>query len=142
MTIPVSGSVQIDIPFGYTVTCFGNVQAANTQQVVLTDANNNTIFTATGSNGGATTPAPMTFGNSQQYFTFQVPSGTGAGAIYTLTVTNTTSGQQESILLNDLTLNVGSTVYGTLWVLMCDDAGGGIDYNDCIFYVQACAQAG
>ena len=142
MTIPAAGSVQIDIPFGFMVTCFGNVQSSNSQNVEMKDATGKTIFVAKGGGGGPEKPTPMNFVNGQQYFTFKVPRGTGVAAVYTLTANNMTSGKQESVLLNDMTLNVGSTVYGTLWVLMCDDIGDGTDYNDCIFYVQACPPAG
>lgn len=140
---PGNGSVQLSIPSGLSVACFGNVQAKNTQQVVMTDANNNVIFTATGSNegGGTGTPVPMSFAEGHHFFSFMVPSNSGGAEAYTLTVSNAKTGNPEKTILKSVGLNLSGQLFGTVWILMCDDENGNSDYNDCIFYVQACAQA-
>jgi hypothetical protein len=143
MTSPAPGSVAVQIPYGWGVTCFGNTSAADTQQVVVADSGGNTICTATGSNGGSAVPGALTFTNGANVYSFTVPSsGSGSYATYTITVTNQTTNKPESVIANTFTVAVAGTVYGEVSVLACDDVDGGVDYNDTIFYVQAWASAG
>lgn len=112
---PVSGNniVLNSIPGGKTVWCSAVCQAAYTQNVVLKDSNNNTVFSASGS---GTTPQQFGFG------TF-----TANGNNYTLTI-NSSAGSSQVLYSYDV-ITLGSNIYLGYYTFIAED-GADQDYND------------
>lgn len=143
MSIPVQSPVSIQIPGTWVVTCFGNIQANDVQQVQVTDLSGKVICTATGQGGTGGQPVALTFKESAStFFYFPVPGTSPKLQTYTVSVTDMTTGGPQLIMQDQWSLSLGATVYGTVYVFACDDQSGSVDYNDCIFYMQACAQPG